>query len=280
MPDPIGDLSFTWPFFAVFLVAYLIGSVPFGLVLTRIAGLGDIRQIGSGNIGATNVLRTGRRSLAAATLLLDGAKGAIPVLLADYFLFRDQALVAAAGALIGHMLPIWLIGSCKHGIRFALRESLLLGVGLGIMLLGKGFVSVAGALLLVSSTVFAWGGRGVATGLGVLLAINPPVGALACATWLIVALVFRYSSLAAVGAFVAAPVYAAILSNVPVGSTYWSDPQRVEFAVFVALVVLIRHAGNIRRLVTGHEPKIGRQPKIDGDDPEDRPGRPIDGRDR
>jgi len=264
MPDPIGDLSFTWPFFAIFVAAYLIGSIPFGLILTRFAGLGDIRQVGSGNFGATNVLRTGRRSLAAATLVLDGAKGAIPVLLADYFLFRDQALVAAAGALIGHMLPIWLIGSSKHGIRFALREALLLGVGLGIMLLGKGFVSVVGALLLVSSTVFAWGGKGVATGLGVLLAINPPIGVLACATWLIIALVFRYSSLAGVGAFVAAPIYAAIFSNVSVGSTYWSDPQRVEFATFVAVVVLIRHAGNIGRLVTGHEPRIGERKNTDG----------------
>jgi acyl phosphate:glycerol-3-phosphate acyltransferase len=264
MPDPIGDLSFTWPFFAVFFAAYLIGSIPFGLLLTRLAGLGDIRQIGSGNFGATNVLRTGRRSLAAATVVLDAAKGAIPFLLADYFLFRDQALVAAAGALIGHMLPIWLITSSKHGIRFALREALLLGVGLGIMLLGKGFVSAVGALLLVSSTVFAWGGKGVATGLGILLAINPPVGVLACATWLIIALVFRYSSLAGVGAFVAAPVYAAIFSNVPIGNTYWSDPQRVEFAVFVALVVLIRHAGNIRRLVTGHEPKIGERQDTEG----------------
>ena len=275
MPDPIGDLSFTWPFFAVFLAAYLIGSIPFGLVLTHIAGLGDIRHIGSGNIGATNVLRTGRRSLAAATLLLDGAKGAIPVLLVDYFLFRDQAIVAAAGALIGHMLPVWLIGASKHGIRFSLREPLLLFVGLGILLLSKGFASVVGALLLVSSTMFSWGGKGVATGLGVLLAINPSVGALACATWLIVALVFRYSSLAAVGAFAAAPVYAAILSNMPVSGTYWSDPQRVEFAIFVALIVLIRHAGNIRRLATGHEPKILRQPKIDGVDLEERFSQPV-----
>ena len=257
MPDPLGDLSFIWPFFAVFFAAYLIGSIPFGLIVTRFAGAGDIRQIGSGNIGATNVLRTGRRSLAAMTLILDAAKGAIPVLLAEYFLFRDQAVIAGAGALIGHMLPIWLIAWSKHSIRFALREAVLLGVGLGIMLLGKSFVSVVGALLLMSSTVFAWGGKGVATGLGVLLAINFPVGVFACATWLILVLVFRYSSLAAVGAFVGAPIFATVLAATPVGNDFWSDPQRVEFAVFVAVVVLIRHAGNIQRLLTGHEPKIG-----------------------
>lgn len=258
MPDPIGDLSFVWPFFVVFVVAYLIGSVPFGLILTRLGGAGDLRQIGSGNIGATNVLRTGRRALAAATLILDAAKGIVPVLLADYFLFRDQAVVAGAGALIGHMLPIWLITSSKHGIRFALREALLLGVGLGIMLLGKGLVSVVGALLLISSTIFAWGGRGVATGLGVLLAINFPVGVIGCASWLILALIFRYSSLAGMGAFVVAAIGAAILAGTPIGGAYWSDPQRVEFAVFVAVVVLIRHADNIGRLLTGHEPKIGK----------------------
>lgn len=258
MPDPIGDLSFVWPFFVVFLAAYLVGSIPFGLILTRIGGAGDLRKIGSGNIGATNVLRTGRRTLAAATLVLDAAKGIAPVLIADYFLFRDQAVVAGAGALLGHMLPIWLITSSQHGIRFALREALLLGVGLGIMLLGKGVVSVVGALLLISSTIFAWGGRGVATGLGVLLAINFPVGVIGCAGWLILALVFRYSSLAGMGAFVVAAIGAAILAGTPVGDTYWSDPQRVEFAVFVAVVVLIRHADNIRRLLTGHEPKIGK----------------------
>jgi glycerol-3-phosphate acyltransferase PlsY len=266
MPDPIGDLSFTWPFFAVFFAAYLIGSIPFGLVLTRLAGADDIRKIGSGNFGATNVLRTGSRPLAAATLLLDGAKGAIPVLLADYFLFRDQALVAGAAALLGHMLPIWLIGSSKHGVKFALREAVLLGVGLGIMLLGKSAVSLVGALILVSSTVFAWGGKGVATGLGVLLAINPPVGILACASWLIIALIFRYSSLAGVGAFIAAPIFAAVLSATPIGGTYWSDPQRVEFAIFVALIVFIRHAGNIRRLLSGDEPKIGKTAANNGED--------------
>ncbi|MDA0368428.1 MAG: glycerol-3-phosphate acyltransferase [Proteobacteria bacterium] len=259
MPDPVGDISFIWPYFAVFIAAYLIGSIPFGLIVTRFAGLGDIRKIGSGNIGATNVLRTGRRSLAALTLILDASKGAIPVVLADHFLFRDQAIMAGAGALLGHMLPIWLIASSKHGIGFALRESILLVVGAGVTLLGKELISVAGAALLASSTIFAWGGKGVATGLGVLLAINPPIGVLACATWLILALVFRYSSLAAVGAFVTAPVYAVILSNVPLDGAYWSDPQRVEFSIFVAVVILIRHGDNIGRLLTGVEPKIGKR---------------------
>ncbi len=257
MPDPVGDFSFTWPYFAVFIAAYLLGSVPFGVILTRLAGAGDLRAIGSGNIGATNVLRTGRRSLAAATLILDGAKGALPVILAEHFLFRDQAIIAGVGAVLGHMLPIWLIGSSRHGTIFALREALLLIVGFGVTLIGKGPVSLVGAAMLVASTLFAWGGKGVATGLGVLLAANPAVGVLACLTWLIVALVFRYSSLAAVCAFVGAPIFAWILSVTQVAGAYWSDPQRMEFAVFVALVVLIRHGGNIGRLLRGEEPRIG-----------------------
>jgi glycerol-3-phosphate acyltransferase PlsY len=265
MPDPVGDLSFTWPYFAVFIASYLVGSIPFGLILTRLAGLGDIRTIGSGNFGATNVLRTGRRSLAALTLLLDGLKGAGPVILADHLLFRDQAVMAGAGALLGHLLPLWLVSSSPRGLGFALREALLLVVGAGVALLGKGAVSLVGAALLVSSTFFAWGGKGVATGLGVLLALNPVVGVLACATWLIFALVFRYSSLAGIGAFVGAPIFALLLANAPLAGTYWSDPQRVEFSVFVAVLVLIRHAGNIRRLLSGTEPKIGaRKVGIDG----------------
>ncbi len=266
MPDPVGYLSFTWPYFAVFIAAYLIGSIPFGLILTRLAGLGDIRNIGSGNFGATNVLRTGRRSLAALTLLLDALKGAGPVIVADHLLFRDQAVMAGAGALLGHLLPLWLVASSPRGPSFALREVLLLVVGTGIALLGKGAVSLVGAALLISSALFAWGGKGVATGLCVLLALNPAVGILSCATWLIVALVFRYSSLAGIGAFIGAPIYALLLANAPLGGSYWSDPQRVEFSVFVAVLILIRHAGNIRRLIDGTEPKIGsRKAGADGD---------------
>ncbi len=200
MPDPLGGFAYTWPLFAGGAIAYLLGSIPFGLVLSRLAGLGDIRRIGSGNIGATNVLRTGRRGLAAATLALDAAKGAVAVLIAQRF-GPDMAVVAAAAAVIGHMFPVWL--------RFR-------------------------------------GGKGVATGLGVLLALAWPVGALACLVWLAVAALFRYSSLAALVAFLASPALAWFLA----------DPQRAELALFIAALVFIRHHANIRRLIRGEESKI------------------------
>ena len=151
MPDPI-----SWEHALPYLLAalfggYLLGSVPFGLVVTRLAGLGDLRTIGSGNIGATNVLRTGRKGLAAATLLLDGGKGAAAVLIAALW-GPDMALTAAFGAVLGHLFPVWL-----------------------------GFK----------------GGKGVATTLGVFLALSPLLGAACCALWLIFAFLFRYSSLAA-----------------------------------------------------------------------------------
>jgi glycerol-3-phosphate acyltransferase PlsY len=265
MPDPVGDFSIIWPYLAVFVASYLIGAVPFGLILTRIAGAGDIRKIGSGNIGATNVLRTGRRSLAALTLILDAAKGAVPVALADHLLFRDQAVLAGVGAILGHMLPIYLIASSKNGALLAIREAWLLVIGTGIALLGKSGTSLVGVAMLASSTLFAWGGKGVATGLGVLIAISPVVGILTCLTWLIVALIFRYSSLAAIAAFLGAPVFAWLLADTAIGSVYLSDPQRTEFAAFVALVVLIRHGGNMRRLLSGKEPRIGgKEPRIGG----------------
>ncbi len=202
MIDPI-SWAFSGPYIAAaFAAGYLLGTVPFGLLLTRLAGLGDIRKLGSGNIGATNVLRTGNKALAALTLLLDGGKGAVAVLIGWQW-GQDIAIVAAAGAIIGHMFPVWL--------RFR-------------------------------------GGKGVATGLGVLLALSWPVGLAACATWLAVAAVFRYSSLAALVSLAAAPAYA-----------WWlADPQRMEFAAALALVIWLKHAGNIRRLVTGQESKIGR----------------------
>jgi glycerol-3-phosphate acyltransferase PlsY len=200
MPDPLGDFSFTWPFYAAFVLSYVLGSVPFGLVLTRLAGLGDIRTIGSGNIGATNVLRTGNKLLASLTLFLDGAKGAAAVLVAAT-MGPDMAVLAAAGAMLGHCFPVWL--------RFK-------------------------------------GGKGVATALGILLAIAWPVGVLACATWLAAALLFRYSSVAALTALAVSPLYA-----------WWlADMQRAELAVFIALLVWFRHAGNIRRLLKGEESTI------------------------
>jgi acyl phosphate:glycerol-3-phosphate acyltransferase len=107
MPDPLGDFSYTWPFLAAIVLGYLLGSIPFGLVLTKLAGHGDVRDIGSGNIGATNVLRTGSKPLAAATLILDGGKGAAAVLLAGMF-GPDMAVLAGGSAFLGHCFPIWL----------------------------------------------------------------------------------------------------------------------------------------------------------------------------
>jgi len=186
------------------IAGYLAGSVPFGLLLTRAAGLGDIRTIGSGNIGATNVLRTGKRGLAAATLLLDAGKGAAIVLLASRFAGPTAPLWAGLGAVLGHLFPVWL------GFR---------------------------------------GGKGVATGLGVLLAGAWPVGLIACLTWLLAALAFRFSSAAALAAFGLAPVAALLLGR----------PAVALLALVVAALVFIRHAENIHRLYAGTEPRIGRQ---------------------
>src|SRR5689334_25415016 len=125
MPDP-----FFWsqilPYLAgAFAFGYLFGSIPFGFVLTRLAGLGDIRNVGSGNIGATNVLRTGKKGLALATLLLDGGKGAAAVLIARYF-HPDLAVIAGAGAFIGHLFPIWLKFKGGKGVATALGTLLAL----------------------------------------------------------------------------------------------------------------------------------------------------------
>ena len=116
MPDPISWTA-AWPYFAItFVVGYLMGAIPFGVVLTRIAGLGDVRAIGSGNIGATNVLRTGRKDLAAATLLLDGLKGAAAVIAGASFGGPDFAVTAALGAFLGHLYPVWLKFSGGKGV--------------------------------------------------------------------------------------------------------------------------------------------------------------------
>ncbi len=179
---------------------YLLGSVPFGLLLTRAAGLGDIRAIGSGNIGATNVLRTGNKLLAATTLLLDGGKGALAALLAG-LVSGDAALAAAAGAMLGHSFPVWL-----------------------------GFK----------------GGKGVATALGILLAVSWPVGVVACLVWLATARLFRISSLAALVAIGTSPVVAWTVDG----------PRLAIAALFIAILVAIRHHANIRRLLRGEEPRI------------------------
>jgi len=224
MPDPI-SWSAAWPWFlGAFLLAFLIGSIPFGLLLMRAAGLGDIRKLGSGNIGATNVLRSGNKRLALATLLLDGAKGALPVLLAYWFAGSESALLAALGAVLGHMFSPWL------GFR---------------------------------------GGKGMATTLGVLLALAPWVGILCCLTWLVVALLFRYSSLASLMSAALAPFYAWLL---PWGFRleelfepgfgallFRGELQFIQVSAALAVLVWLRHHQNIRRLLAGTESKIGQK---------------------
>jgi acyl phosphate:glycerol-3-phosphate acyltransferase len=190
------------PPIAFTLLGYVLGSIPFGLLLTRAAGFGDIRAIGSGNIGATNVLRTGNKGLAAATLLLDGGKGAAAVLIARAVAGHDAALWAGLGAVLGHLFPVWL--------RFN-------------------------------------GGKGVATGYGVLIAAAWPVGLAAGAAWLIVAGLLRRSSLAALVSFALAPVLAWALGA----------PHVAVLSAVVAVLVYIRHQANIRRLLAGTEPRIG-----------------------
>lgn len=186
------------------LLGYLLGSIPFGLLLTKLFQAGDLRSIGSGNIGATNVLRTGRKGLALATLLLDGGKGAVAVLLANYWFAPDAAIVAGMMVVIGHNFPMWL--------KFE-------------------------------------GGKGVATTLGVLLALSWPVGLATAGTWLLIAVVFRYSSLAALVSFVASPVYMLLLA----------DANKAVLAVLLAVLCFVRHHENIKRLVAGQETKIGQK---------------------
>jgi glycerol-3-phosphate acyltransferase PlsY len=182
-------------------VSYLLGSIPFGLLLTRAFGKGDIRNIGSGNIGATNVLRTGSKGLAAATLLLDAAKGALAVWLAQRFWGFE--LHAAAGVLIGHLYPLWL--------RFR-------------------------------------GGKGVATFLGILIPLLPIAALVYAVVWLALLLLVRISSVAGILASVSAPVTAAVVG----------DGARLPLLGGLALLVVWQHRDNIRRLLAGEEPRVGR----------------------
>ncbi|PSM19927.1 glycerol-3-phosphate 1-O-acyltransferase PlsY [Nitratireductor sp. StC3] len=201
MPDPI-----SWQLALPYLVAalvfgYLLGSIPFGLVITRLAGLGDVRKIGSGNIGATNVLRTGRKGLAALTLLADALKGVVAVLVAGLY-GPDQAVAAGLGAFLGHLFPVWL-----------------------------GFK----------------GGKGVATYLGVLIALAWQ-GALAFAlAWLSVAFLTRYSSLAALVAAIVVPVALYLTNHV----------QAAELFTLMSVIVFFKHRANIARLFKGTETRIG-----------------------
>lgn len=180
---------------------YLLGSIPFGLLLTRAVGGPDIRAIGSGNIGATNVLRTGRKGLAAVTLLCDALKGTVAVLMAAHF-GPGAALIAGLGAFLGHLFPVWL--------RFK-------------------------------------GGKGVATYIGVLLGLYWPAALAFCAIWLVVAAVFRFSSLAALIASAMTPL------------ALWLFGLPTVAAVFTLLTLLlwIKHRENIARLLNGTEGKIG-----------------------
>ena len=190
---------------AALAASYLLGSIPFGLLLSRLAGLGDIRQIGSGNIGATNVLRTGNKWVALATLLCDAGKGAAAVAVVRAAL-PDQTLLpagAALAAILGHIFPLWL--------KFK-------------------------------------GGKSVATALGGLAVLAWPVALGAGLTWLAVAALFRYSSLAGLAAMATAPFLAWI----------FLDGKRAIVVAMMAILVCARHHGNIRRLLDGEEPRIGR----------------------
>ena len=213
------------------LFGYLLGSIPFGLVLAQLGGYGDIRKIGSGNIGATNVLRTGNKPLALATLLLDSGKGAIAVLIYMYFwryfygaeysspVFENkhdeylqilpELICLALGAVLGHCYPIWL--------KFK-------------------------------------GGKGVATTLGTLLALAWPIGLSACAVWFVSALVFRISSLSALIAVGVTPIIAHFI---------YDNPNLSGFCAIIAALIYIKHRENIKRIIAGTEPKIGKKEKAE-----------------
>jgi glycerol-3-phosphate acyltransferase PlsY len=184
------------------VLGYLLGSIPFGMVVTRAMGLGDLRAIGSGNIGATNVLRTGNKGAALATLLLDGGKGAVAVLLARWMLAEDAAQVAGLAAFLGHLYPVWL-----------------------------GFK----------------GGKGVATFLGVLLALNWLIGIAVCLAWLSTAVVTRTSSIAALVAAASSALWILFLS----------DGSLLLLSLILTILIYVRHSENLKRLKAGTEPKIG-----------------------
>jgi glycerol-3-phosphate acyltransferase PlsY len=196
--DPLGGPAFWWPLAAGFLIGYLFGSIPSGVILTRLAKAGDLRTIGSGNIGATNVLRTGRRGLALATLLVDVLKGAFPTFLAFRYFGPDMAVLAGLGAVLGHCFPLWL-----------------------------GFK----------------GGKGVATAAGVLLALTPLIVLLVLALFILVVLLTRYVSLGSITAAIAAPILAWLFGL----------HQIAELYLLIALIIVIKHYANIRRLLAGNE---------------------------
>ena len=199
MPDLITPSS---TLALVAALAYLLGAIPFGIVITRALGLGDLRTIGSGNIGATNVLRTGNKRAAAATLILDAAKGAVAVLIARAMVGEDAAQLAGLAAFLGHLFPVWL------GFR---------------------------------------GGKGVATFLGLLIALAPAVGLACCAVWAATALISRISSLSALAATASASVWILV----------FHQGQMLILIVILTLLIYIKHSANIARIKAGTEPRIG-----------------------
>ncbi len=200
--DPLGGPAYWWPLALAFVAGYLLGSVPFGLLLAKLAGAGDVRRIGSGNIGATNVLRTGRKGLALATLLLDALKGFLPAWLGYRYLGPDVAVLAAAGAVLGHCFPIWL--------KFK-------------------------------------GGKGVATAAGVAFGLTPLAALVALAAFAAVVLVSRYVSLGSILGVLAAAPAAYAMGHV----------QFAELYLLLAALITLRHADNIRRLLSGTERRFG-----------------------
>ena len=192
------------PYIAALLIGYLLGSIPFGLVFTRLAGTQDIRAIGSGSIGATNVLRTGRKGLAAATLLADALKGSLAVILITRWFGHDAGLVAGLAAFLGHLFPVWL--------KFK-------------------------------------GGKGIATGLGVLLAVSWKAALAVAIVWILLAAAFRYSSLASLAAAVVAPVLLWVMGT---------PAEALTFAIMGVLAFIV-HRANIARLMNGTESKIGQK---------------------
>ncbi|MEP3052993.1 glycerol-3-phosphate 1-O-acyltransferase PlsY [Ascidiaceihabitans sp.] len=186
------------------VIGYLLGSIPFGMVIARVMNLGNLRDIGSGNIGATNVLRTGNKTAAALTLVFDAAKGAVALLLARHFVGEDAAQIAGIAAMIGHCYPVWL--------KFA-------------------------------------GGKGVATFIGIMLALTWPVGIACCVAWLVGAATTRISSM---GALVSAAASTFLL-------TFMGAPTALLMGIVLTLLIFWRHRANISRIRAGTEPKIGQK---------------------
>jgi glycerol-3-phosphate acyltransferase PlsY len=197
---------------SIFVFGYFLGSIPFGLILTKISGLGDIRKIGSGNIGATNVLRTGNKKIALFTLLLDGGKGAVAIYLItiiltkvfdnNFYMLGFYQCTVAISAVVGHCFPIWL--------RFK-------------------------------------GGKGVATGFGVILSLNLNIGIVALLIWVLIAKVFKISSMSALIAYFLIPIL-----------MFYFETENIYFlsSFIISLICFVQHRENIKRLINRNEPKI------------------------